>query len=200
VNLAVVGEEPLGRAGLAALLEEDADVLVVASVPASDAGETLSEVGPLDAIVWEVSSGGAVGLLEGDLDVPVVALVPSGTAERVALRGDLRAVLVRSATPEQLRAALAAVVQGLVVLAPEVIGPELLASTPADEPLAPLTPREREVLTLLARGLSNKGIARRLDVSEHTVKFHVASLLGKFAARSRTEVVARAVRAGELAL
>ena len=63
-----------------------------------------------------------------------------------------------------------------------------------------LTPREQEVLRLLADGLPNKSIAERLTVSEHTVKFHVASILGKLGAQSRTEAVVLATRSGLLPL
>jgi len=68
------------------------------------------------------------------------------------------------------------------------------------EPDAALTPREIQVLTLLAEGASNKSIARRLGISVHTVKFHVASLLDKFEAIGRTDAVAQAVRLGVIQL
>ena len=64
----------------------------------------------------------------------------------------------------------------------------------------PLTPREREVLELLAEGLPNKSIARRLGISDQTVKFHVASIGGKLGASNRTETVRRAVRRGLITL
>jgi DNA-binding NarL/FixJ family response regulator len=64
----------------------------------------------------------------------------------------------------------------------------------------PLTPREREVLELLGHGLSNRQIAERLDISEHTAKFHVASVSGKLGASSRTEAVSRGVRRGLITL
>ena len=68
------------------------------------------------------------------------------------------------------------------------------------EPDAPLTPREIEVLRLLAEGASNKSIGRRLGISVHTVKFHVASLLDKFEAIGRTDAVTHAVRLGLIQL
>ena len=73
------------------------------------------------------------------------------------------------------------------------------AETPAEQDAA-LTPREIEVLTLLAEGASNKSIARRLGISIHTVKFHVASLLDKFEAIGRTDAVTQAVRLGVIQL
>jgi DNA-binding NarL/FixJ family response regulator len=76
-------------------------------------------------------------------------------------------------------------------------GPELEVGEAA---LEPLTQREQEVLELLALGLANKGIARRLGISEHTVKFHVGSILAKLEVGSRTEAVSVAARRGLLAL
>ncbi len=80
------------------------------------------------------------------------------------------------------------------------VGAMFPAAVPASRPLAelaePLTRREREVLQMLAGGLANKEIAGRLAISEHTVKFHVASILGKLGAGSRTEAVTIGVRRG----
>ena len=83
----------------------------------------------------------------------------------------------------------------------------LLVASPAshaDEengmPVEPLTPREIEVLELVAEGLSNKAIAGRLAISDQTVKFHVASIAGKLGAANRTDAVRRAVRHGLIAL
>ena len=69
-----------------------------------------------------------------------------------------------------------------------------------EETHEPLTPREREVLELLAHGLSNRQIAERLGISEHTAKFHVAAISGKLGAASRTEAVSRGVRRGLITL
>jgi DNA-binding NarL/FixJ family response regulator len=71
---------------------------------------------------------------------------------------------------------------------------------PDDIPEEPLTPREIEVLALLAEGLPNKAIAQRLDISDQTVKFHVASIYGKLGAANRTDAVRRAVRRGLVTL
>ena len=112
-------------------------------------------------------------------------------------------LLLRDIEPEALLATVQAVARGLVVLDPELAA-ELLPE--ADEPgaVAPpaeaLTPRELEVLQLLAEGLANKAIARRLDISDHTVKFHVNAIMGKLNAQSRTEAVVRATRLGLIIL
>jgi DNA-binding NarL/FixJ family response regulator len=112
----------------------------------------------------------------------------------------VRAVLPREVTPEQLRAALEAAAAGLVVVHPAELETVLPAPVglPAalDELPEPLTPREREVLQMLAAGLANKEIAARLKISDHTVKFHVASILGKLGASTRTEAVSTGIRRG----
>jgi DNA-binding NarL/FixJ family response regulator len=84
------------------------------------------------------------------------------------------------------------------LIAPDAAPPWRAAD--GHEPIEPLTPREVQVLELLAEGLSNKGIAARLGISDQTVKFHVASIAGKLAAPSRTAIVRVAVRRGLIAL
>lgn len=104
-------------------------------------------------------------------------------------------------TPAQLQSAVHATAQGLVVLPPEYVNQ--LASKQfflAPEPLSAteeaLTPREREVLELVGQGLSNKLIARKLQISEHTVKFHLSSVSAKLGAVSRTDAVRLGLRQG----
>jgi DNA-binding NarL/FixJ family response regulator len=82
-------------------------------------------------------------------------------------------------------------------LAAALIPPQDQAPTP---PAEELTPRELEVLRLVAQGLPNKAIAQRLEISEHTVKFHVNAILGKLGVQSRTEAVVHATRLGLILL
>jgi DNA-binding NarL/FixJ family response regulator len=111
-------------------------------------------------------------------------------------------MLPRDASIEQLDAAVLGLTSGLVMLADPFA--EALLPTPSLEALLPpledLTPRENDVLQLLAEGLANKAIARRLDISEHTVKFHVNAIMSKLGASSRTQAVVRATRAGLIVL
>jgi two-component system, NarL family, response regulator YdfI len=101
---------------------------------------------------------------------------------------------------DQLVAALQAAAAGLVVLHPAEIPSAFPATAPASQPLAelpePLTRREREVLQMLAAGLANKEIAARLNISDHTAKFHLAAILGKLGAATRAEAVALGIRHG----
>jgi NarL family two-component system response regulator YdfI len=123
-----------------------------------------------------------------NLPIPVIALLDSSLASP-ALRAGIRGAISWDATPEEIQAAVQAVNAGLVVTMPD-------AQPFAEEFVEPLTGRELEVLDLVAEGLSNKLIAHRLGISEHTVKTHVASIFAKLGASSRTEAVSRAIRRG----
>lgn len=135
-------------------------------------------------------------------DVTVAALLDttrSGLTSEL-LRAGVRAILPTQITREQLLAALHAAITGLVILDSgsllSLLPEPALASASLAEPTEPLTPREREVLQMLASGLANKEIAAKLSISDHTAKFHVASILGKLGAASRTEAVAIGIRRG----
>jgi DNA-binding NarL/FixJ family response regulator len=132
----------------------------------------------------------AVALAERFENAPTIVLVadPTGNTSRTLLAAGARGVLGRDAAPEDLDAAVAAVARGFLVLAAPTAAP--------DETAATLTRREREVLDMLARGLSNKQIAQRLVVAENTIKFHVASILAKLDATTRTQAVTIGVRRG----
>ncbi len=116
------------------------------------------------------------------------------------LAAGVRAVLPAHPSGAALRAAVAAAAAGLVALPPDLV--ELLVPAPAwsGEPAAALTPREREVLAAVRDGFSNKEVARRLGVSDQTVKFHLSAIYAKLDAASRTEAVTRAVRQGLIEL
>lgn len=130
-----------------------------------------------------------------ELSIPVILLMdPSNAAlANSALRSGIRGAISADATPHEVEAAINAVIAGLAVTTPEFLR-ELHPF--AEELLEPLSGRELEVLDLLAEGLSNKLIAHRLNISEHTVKTHVASIFTKLGASSRTEAVSQAIRRG----
>ena len=120
---------------------------------------------------------------------------------RRALQAGVRAILLRDATPREILGALEPVAAGLAVVSPEVLDSLLPAASElaATEDLRlgeALTARESEVLALVAGGAGNKEIAARLGISEHTVKFHVSSVLAKLGASTRTEAVSRGYREG----
>jgi DNA-binding NarL/FixJ family response regulator len=135
-----------------------------------------------------------------DLDaLPVLALVEEEAAAADALAHSARGVLFRDAPTPRLASALRALAHGNIVL-DESLTALLRPRGGMDAPTEPLTARETEVLQLLSLGLSNKEIAGRLGMSEHTAKFHVNGILSKLGAGSRTEAVVRAARTGLLIL
>lgn len=122
-----------------------------------------------------------------------------------ALKLGVRAILPRNASSDEIIAAVVAAATGLVVLHPDLVEdllPRNELSVPAlpTFPIQALTPREIEVLGILARGLGNKTIAKQLGISEHTVKFHVSSIFSKLNASSRTEAVTLGARLGLIML
>jgi NarL family two-component system response regulator YdfI len=165
----------------------------------------------VDAIIIDASDVSLEDLFESlqesdaAREAPTILLLPDASPDAVsqALRLGVRGILPASPEPQQLAAALEAVVQELVVYNSEMSSPLRRAASrgaPADELTEPLTPREREVLRLLASGLANKEIAAKLKISEHTAKFHVASILGKLGAASRAEAVSIGMRNGLILL
>lgn len=207
IRVFIVAASPLARAGLENLLAAR-DVEVVASSGTIDAlAEMLADAAP-DVVLIDSSGEPFEPMLESILasglasDVNVVILGEGMTpaASTDALRAGIRAALPGDISPDQLVAALQAVASGLIVLHPanmnEVLPAGSAASRAPGELAESLTRRELEVLQMLAGGLSNKEIAARLNISEHTAKFHVASILGKLGAGSRTEAVALGIRRG----
>src|SRR5205085_12618833 len=111
------------------------------------------------------------------------------------LRGVVRAVLPHDAGTAQIIAAVYAAAAGLTVV-PVEDAPAVLPDTRTEKLVEPLTARETQVLEMVAEGLSNKEIAARLGISDHTAKFHVNSILAKLNAGTRTEAVMRGIRSG----
>lgn len=132
---------------------------------------------------------------------PILVLVSAPEKAPVIWQMGVQGLLLRTTDGNAMTTALSAITQGLLVLDPAL---SAFLRTPQITPegsdssglVDPLTPRELEVLQLVAEGLPNKTIARHLNISEHTVKFHLNAILGKFNASSRTEAVVRATRAG----
>jgi two-component system nitrate/nitrite response regulator NarL len=131
---------------------------------------------------------------------PVVALVQDEAAARAVLAAGVAGAVLRLSPAARVCAALSAATQGLTVS--ERAFQKLRPRTEARADAAPgdFTPREREVLGLLAEGLHNRAIAERLGISRHTVKFHVNALLQKLGVLGRTEAVVRAARLGLVVL
>jgi NarL family two-component system response regulator YdfI len=211
IRVFIVAASPLARAGLENLLAARV-VEVVGSVARMDTlADVLADAAPdvllldfsgepFDAAMGSLLSSG----LAADISVVVLGDGISPAASADALRGGVRAALPGDVSPDQLVAALQAAASGLFVLHPVHANEALPAgSAPAralDELAESLTRRELEVLQMLAGGLSNKEIAARLSISDHTVKFHLASIFGKLGAASRTEAVSIGIRRGLILL
>ena len=209
VRVLIVANDPLVRAGLAASLA-DLPECVVAGQLAADAllPEEVALYRP-GVVLWDLGWDPAPDL-EANLErlsrladdgLPIVALLPERAHVAEVQAAGAQGLLFRDAELGLLLAALQAASQGLVVLEPGLA----TAVRPRVDPSAghlmeELTSREMEVLQLLADGLTNRAIAQRLRISEHTVKFHVNAILGKLDAQSRTEAVVRATRLGLLLL
>ncbi|MBN1287598.1 MAG: response regulator transcription factor [Anaerolineae bacterium] len=208
LRILVVANDPIARAGLATLLAGQDGCTVVGRI-ADDAElpAALDTYRP-DALAWDLGWDPAgpierlADLLASDADIRIVALLPDADGAGEVWAAGARGVLRRGAPVEAITAALGAVARGLVVLDPALADAVFPAGSPAGitPPGEALTPRELEVLQLLAEGLPNKAIAQRLEISAHTVKFHVNAIMSKLDARSRTEAVVRASRLGLIML
>lgn len=214
LRVLIVVDDPLARAGLAALLADQPGIAVIGQINGGDFTTTLDVYRP-DAVIWDIGWEGSSEALAtlrtglehlgegGPADPALIVLIsdPSVAAEIWAFSP--RGMLLRDTSPAHLIAALGAASLGILVLDPALAGS--LVSTPQrvdEESFSSddLTPRELEVLHLLAEGLPNKTIARQLGISEHTVKFHINALMGKLGAQSRTDAVVRATRRGLIIL
>lgn len=208
LSIAIVANDPLARAGLATLLAAEPACEVVAQMSLADwladlQADDWTDL-RLDGVVWDVGWTAPTALPDREpFPLPVVALLADETAVPHLWSLGIQAMLRRDAPAAAMVAALQATQHDVAVLDPEfvtaVLPPAPLASDSILEPVE-LTPREQEVLTLLAEGLTNKAIAHRLEISDHTVKFHVNAILSKLNAQSRTEAVVQATRLGLLLL
>jgi DNA-binding NarL/FixJ family response regulator len=219
IDVLVEASSPDLYAEIAELLRDQAHIRVMEGAPDSAANESQPQPG---VVIIAAGSHGEpdfddFGSNPGDWNpggwnaagVPVILLVDNPARWMAeALPPGVRAVLPRNVTPAELVGAIEAVAAGLYVFHPSELDslpilrprePDLapeLAPRPAEPFVEHLTPREVEVLQLLSEGLGNKEIASRLNISEHTAKFHVASIMGKLGASTRTEAVTLGIRHG----
>ena len=202
--LVVAGSE-LVAARVEAMLRSQTGLRVTLTAPGELARRSDDHAAAIVVLALEpAETARALEVLRGLPKVEAVILLavdPSRAWTAQARRSGVRAVLRSDATAEELAAAIAATRAGLVVLHPDALksSTEARAAESRGGPTA-LTPREQEILEMLAEGMSNRTIAARLKISSQTVKFHVASILAKLGAASRTEAVTFGVRHGLIAL
>jgi DNA-binding NarL/FixJ family response regulator len=205
IRVLVVDDHPVVRQGLRAFLSSRDDMEVVAeAADGEEAVRKLRHLRPDVALVDLVMPGtGGLQVLEraAELELPTRIIVLTSFAETdqvvPAVRAGAAGYLLKDAEPRELEDAIRAVHRGEALLHPRAAGAvmrEVAAPRPA--PLADLTPREREVLVRLARGLTNRLIARELGVTEKTVKTHVSHVLAKLGVTDRTQAALYALRAG----
>jgi two-component system nitrate/nitrite response regulator NarL len=190
----VVAEDPLVQSGLLSLLEPEADFSIAGQSRTPDASAQDAEL-----MLWDLGASPGAARMPALERTPTLALVRDEESALDLLRAGALGVLLRSAEGERLLAALRALSAGLGVFDPALLR-SLLSTRAAPQDGLVLTPREAEVLALMAEGLSNKLIADRLKISDHTAKFHVNSILNKLGAETRTEAVVLAARRGLLML
>jgi DNA-binding NarL/FixJ family response regulator len=200
IHVIVLARTPFARVGLRSVLESDPEITVLADASGLDLIE--SDIRDVDEIVVDDVS---LDVTDGDIQGPALVILGSadhGVIGRLLSAGRPFALLRPDEDTAQLLAAVKTVALGLTVFAPELAQPSIAVDIDrsADEPSEDLTPRERQVLQFVAIGLPNKTIARQLELSEHTVKFHIASVFSKLGASSRAEAVALASRRGLITL
>ncbi len=226
IKIYIVAASAVARAGLESVLRNDANIIVTGSAAEISAAPSVFSGSPaaIDVLLTNIErrkdflalseflSDGGSDEAGTEAQFPVVALLAPDFQDFEQtvqlLRGGVRGILPSDATGDEINAAIIAAANNLIAAAPEMLDALFLSNGSEDFRLSEesdlqdgtavetLTAREREVLELLVEGASNKVIADRMSISEHTVKFHVASIFGKLAVNSRTEAVTQALRRG----
>ena len=192
ISVLIAASSPVSRAGLKSMVEEIPGCSTVGSASAGELVEHALELHP-DVILWQIAPDEDAAALRALQHQHVVLLTSNASFELI--RAGAHGVLPLEASADQIEIALQAAALGL-----GVFSPHQLDAQAAPRVSTALTARETEVLRMIAEGLANKEIAWRLGISEHTVKFHVSSLLGKLGAGSRTEAIGAGIRQGVIML
>lgn len=209
IEILILSSDALSRAGLEALLSEDSDFVVLGTEPTGTGLLEAYDLYQPEVILCDL--GGQETHFDGDgfqqvleeieelkaLKVPVVVLVAQAEQVRSVWAAGVTGLLGRESSPGWLRIALRAAASGLAILDPgfqEQLSPFQAPGNPYQ--VETLSPREIQVLEGISKGFSNRAIAHRLEISEHTVKFHIRAIFEKLGVNSRTEAVVRATQAG----
>jgi two-component system, NarL family, response regulator YdfI len=207
--VAIFSPDPVLRGRIEQQLRGDPAVTVAGAADDPSAVTRLIEQGRVDVLLADAPARAQLSAwrIRNAETAVVVLLDGCDPAEGIeALQAGAGAILPRAAGRDEILAAIKAVANGTAVLPRAILAglidgavddaPDLNGDSDAGASGARLTPRELEVLAAMADGASNKAIARRLDISFHTAKFHVAAILAKLDADSRTEAVTRAAQLG----
>jgi two-component system, NarL family, response regulator LiaR len=202
IRVMIVDDHELVRNGIRKSLELSGDMELVAEVAGGQAAITACEDTQPDVVLMDLVMPGVDGpaataeILSRAPHVKVLALTSFSDPDLIerALRAGATGYVLKNVSARELAEAIRRTHAGIATLAPEVAEVLMHAMTSPPPPGAAITDREREVLALLAEGLTNAEIAERLVVTLSTVKTHVSSILSKLGASGRAEVVAMAVR------
>jgi len=198
IRVVVAAASAVRRAGLEAIVRSESDLHLAGSTGALSRLDLLSRNANADVLL--VDSDSLPEALPA-IAARIVFLTETSGARDISrfLKSGVRAILARESDADDIVAAIYAAYRGQVLLSAEAA--QNLAAVFGDQQedsamLEEITAREAEVLRMLAEGLANKDIARRLSISEHTVKFHISSILEKLGAATRTEAVMLGIRRG----
>lgn len=204
IRVIVVAASPVVRAGLSAVISHNPQLTVVGSVSSLNTlpeeieqlqtDVILIDLGTNSEIIWDKLQ------LFPEQQIIVIAEDIDSIDLETAFRFGIQGILSSTSTEAEIIAGIEAVASGLVILHPDFLKLLPMREKVLANPVQALTPREIEVLGMLSIGLGNKVIAKRLQISEHTVKFHVSSIFQKLNVSSRTEAVTAGVRLGLIML
>lgn len=206
IRILIVDDHPIVREGLAAVLEAQQDMDVAGE--AGDGEEAVAKFAELqpDIVLMDLAMPGTDGVeairrIRGtDPDAKVVVLTAYDTDDRIfqAVQAGARGYLLKGAPRNEIFRAIREVNNGGSLLEPAVAGKLLsrVGDILRGEGIEQLTPRELDILTLMAKGLRNKEIAAQLFITERTVKFHANAIYRKLDVGSRTEAVSKALKHG----
>lgn len=205
IRIVVVDDHPVVREGLVASLEDDPEFQVVGAAGSAEEALPLVTASKPDIILLDLELPGVNGLTAipnltaANAASKILILTAYDTDERVlgAIRAGANGYLLKGASLEEIARAIRAVHGGDSYLEPRIATKVFTALDPRKRSSA-LSKREREVLRLVADGLSNKQIGQKLGITERTVKFHVTSIRNKLGAGNRAQAVALAAQRGLL--
>ena len=209
IRVVVVDDHPVFRLGMVSLLDSLDAVTVVGEASTADEAVTEAERCRPDVVVMDLNLGGSSGIdatreicrRRPDVGVLVVTMLSDDDSLFAAMRAGARGYLLKGAAPADIERAVVAIARGEALFAPGVASRALAFLTgsagrgPA-QPFPDLTDREREVLDLVAAGLDNLSIARRLSLSPKTVRNHLSNILTKLQVTDRAQAIVRAREAG----